>query len=124
MKLPIEHRHPHPYDHLLKQVGAVYYKIPYTPTITLTCLAYPGEWEHVLVTVHEKGQRPVMCPNWEEMCFAKDFFFDKHEVAVQYHPAESDYISNHPYALHLWRNDKMPVPPPGMIGVNELNGKF
>lgn len=127
MKLPIEHTHKHPYDDLLKRMGLLYYKIPYVDNLVLNCIVNPGkEWEQVSVTVSEQGERPVMCPSWEIMCFVKDFFFNKEEVAVQYHPAEADYISNHPFCLHLFRSVKvaMPLPPSGMIGVKELNGKF
>ena len=37
------------------------------------------------------------------MCRVKDMFFHPEEVAVQYHPKESEYVNRHPYCLHIWR---------------------
>lgn len=71
-------------------------------------------WDHVSVS-HSKS-RP---PSWEEMCMVKDMFFHKDETVIQYHPAEKDYINNHPYCLHMWKpqNETLPTPPTWMIGV-------
>jgi hypothetical protein len=49
------------------------------------------------------------------MCAIKDMFFEPEEAAVQYHPAKSQYVNNHPYCLHLWRPNNgtdLPTPPP------------
>lgn len=64
-------------------------------------------WEHVSVSTRRRT------PNWKEMCFAKDLFWDDEEVVMQLHPAKSNWINNHPYVLHLWRpvNEKIPLPP-------------
>jgi len=75
---------------------------------SLRVIASWGEgWDHVSVS------RSDMCPSWEQMCFAKDFFFLPNECVVQYHPPESSYVNNHPYCLHLWRpqNETIPTPP-------------
>lgn len=68
-----------------------------------------GGWEHV--SVHPKNQK--RCPTWEEMCAVKDMFFELEEVVMQLHPAHSEYVSNHPYCLHLWRplEREIPLPP-------------
>ena len=72
---------------------------------------YP--WEHVSVSL------PNRCPNWTEMCFVKDLFWDENEVVMQLHPAKKDYINNHPYCLHMWRPviAQIPLPPIEMVGV-------
>jgi hypothetical protein len=50
------------------------------------------------------------------MCWVKDAFFNEDECVVQYHPPKSDYINNHPYSLHLWRNVAIAFPmPPGIL---------
>lgn len=54
-------------------------------------------WDHVSVSLATR------CPTWEEMCFVKDVFFQPCEVAMQIHPAKSDYVNNQPFCLHLWR---------------------
>ena len=71
-----------------------------------------GGWDHVSVSFMHR------CPTWEEMCEIKRLFFYPEEVCVQYHPAESEYVNNHPYCLHLWRYQKtgMPMPPAWMVG--------
>jgi len=71
-----------------------------------------GGWDHVSVSPGNPNRKK--CPTWDEMCAIKDMFFEKEEVAVQYHPAESEYVNNHPYCLHLWRPNygvHMPTPP-------------
>ena len=73
-------------------------------------------WEHVSVSTR---RRP---PNWQEMCFVKDLFFDPEETVVQLHPPKSKWISNHPNCLHMWRNVhfEIPLPPSIMVGVQEV----
>lgn len=71
-------------------------------------------WDHVSVTCKDARR----CPTWEEMCWVKDLFWDKDEVVIQYHPAEKDYINNHPYCLHLFKPQGVfPVPLPEMVGL-------
>lgn len=59
--------------------------------------SFGGGWEHVSVSYRKR------CPNWDEMCRVKDMFFYPEEVAVQYHPRQSEYVNTHPYCLHIWR---------------------
>lgn len=71
--------------------------------------SFGGGWEHLSIsTIGEKR-----IPNWQEMCMFKDLFWLPEECVVQYHPAKSEYINNHPGVLHLWRpiNEKLPTPP-------------
>jgi len=69
-------------------------------------------WEHVSVSLQRR------CPNWPEMCSVKDLFWLPEEAVVQYHPPRSDYVSHHPYTLHLWRPVALaiPLPPAWMVG--------
>lgn len=66
-----------------------------------------GGWDHVSVSL------PNRCPTWAEMAAVKDMFFKPDEMAVEYHPAESDYVNLHPFCLHIWRSqtETMPKPP-------------
>ncbi len=69
-------------------------------------------WEHVSVSTK---RRP---PNWQEMCFVKNLFWDAEECVVQFHPPRSEYVNNHPNCLHLWKNTKVdfPLPPSILVG--------
>lgn len=66
-------------------------------------------WEHVSVSL------PNRCPTWAEMCFIKNLFWDADDVVMQLHPAQSDYINNHPFCLHLWRPVDQTIPTPDSI---------
>jgi len=70
-------------------------------------------WEHVSVSLRNR------CPNWEEMAFIKDQFWDESEAVMQLHPPKIDYISNHNFCLHLWRplRETIPLPPPECVGI-------
>lgn len=56
-------------------------------------------WEHVLIDLEAQKR----CATYEEMCNLKDIFWDENEIAIQVHPAKSDYINFCKYCLHLWR---------------------
>lgn len=71
-----------------------------------------GGWDHVSVTPSNRKRQT--CPTWDEMCAIVEMFFEPEECAVQFHPARSEYVNNHPYCLHIWRpnsGEKLPVPP-------------
>lgn len=72
-----------------------------------------GGWDHVSVSLEDR------CPTWSEISNIKDIFFEEEETVVQFHPAHSEYINNHPFCLHLWRNqnEKYELPPSWMTGV-------
>lgn len=71
-----------------------------------------GGWEHVSASYSNR------CPTWDEMCQIKRLFWDAEDVVIQYHPAESEYVNLHPFALHLWRpiGVELPTPPKFMVG--------
>lgn len=69
-------------------------------------------WEHVSVSTARR------VPNWLEMCFVKDLFWEPEDCIVQFHPPQSEYVNNHPYVLHLWKHiDGFPMPPTILVGV-------
>ncbi len=74
-----------------------------------------GGWEHVSMAPYKRS----IVPTWDDMCRLKDMFFEDDEVAVQYHPAKSEYVNNVPNCLHLWRplREVMPTPPAIMVGI-------
>lgn len=69
-------------------------------------------WEHVSVSVANR------CPNWIEMCFVKDLFWDEEETVIQFHPPKSEYVNCHRTTLHLWRNltNAIATPPSILVG--------
>jgi len=90
-------RHQHPPS----PTGASYglFHIPFR-SATLKVICCDGRetgWDHVSVSL------PNRVPNWEEMCFVKDLFFDEGETVVQFHPKASEYVNNCGTCLHLWR---------------------
>jgi hypothetical protein len=72
-------------------------------------------WEHISVSIPSEKR----CPTWDEMCYVKNMFFNPDECVVQFHPAESQYVNNHKYCLHLWKpiGVEFPVPDKSMVGV-------
>ncbi len=85
----------------------------------LQCVISDGAgWEHVSVTIQSTIRKVERCPTWEEMCIVKDIFFEPEETVMQLHPPKSQYVSTHPYCLHLWRplGIALPLPDPRMVG--------
>lgn len=74
-------------------------------------------WQHVSVSV-EGSHKP---PSWDTMCMIKDLFWDAEDWVVQFHPAKSQYVNNHPGCLHLWRptDQTMPTPESIMVGIKD-----
>ena len=72
-------------------------------------------WDHVSVSTESR------CPRWNGMQQVKDLFFEPEEVAMQLHPAKSEYVNNFPYCLHILRpqNTKIPTPPSILVGIKE-----
>jgi hypothetical protein len=82
--------------------------------LTFVVIVSDGEgWDHVSISL------PKRCPSWSEMCHFKDLFFEPHEVAMQLHPAESEYVNNHDFCLHIWRpqNRRIPTPQSILVGI-------
>lgn len=73
-------------------------------------------WEHVSVSTNRRA------PNWQEMCFVKDLFWDEEECVMQLHPPKSEWVNNHSYCLHLWKpiQVEIPRPPSIMVGIKKL----
>jgi hypothetical protein len=68
-------------------------------------------WEHLSISYKSS------IPTWDDMCIAKDIFFEKSDTCVQYHPAEADYVNVCKTCLHIWRpiNELLPKPPKEMV---------
>ena len=65
----------------------------------LFCIASNGRgWEHVSVS-------------------PKNLFFEPEETVIQFHPAQSQYVDQHQYCLHLWRpiEQEIPTPPVELV---------
>lgn len=73
-------------------------------------------WEHVSISLENR------CPNWGEMCYFKDLFFEDEECVMQLHPPKSNYVNNHKYCLHLWRPLETTIPMPSslLVGIKEM----
>ena len=63
-------------------------------------------WDHVSVSLHNRT------PTWTEMEFVKRLFFEPHEYAMQLHVPPTQHVNCHPYCLHLWRPQAVPIPVP------------
>ena len=72
-------------------------------------------WDHVSVAPFQKR----VTPSWNDMCILKDIFFKEDEVAIQIHPAKSEYVNNVDNCLHLWRCNykEMVLPPSILVGL-------
>lgn len=73
-------------------------------------------WQHVSVSARGR------CPTWEEMSWVKELFFEDEEAVMQLHPPRSQYVSQHPYCLHLWRPNVGGIPLPPSIAVGIVGG--
>jgi hypothetical protein len=72
-------------------------------------------WRHVSVSRRDSHKPPT----WEMMCAVKDLFWEAEDWVVQFHPARSEYINNHPGCLHLWQcMDRLqPTPESALVGL-------
>lgn len=68
-------------------------------------------WDHVSVS------RSDRCPTWDEMCQIKRRFFRDDETVMQLHVPPHENINMHPYCLHLWRPQDVPIPRPPAVMV-------
>jgi hypothetical protein len=78
-------------------------------------------WQHVSVSF---GQTSPKTPCWEVMSAVKDLFWGPEDVVVQFHPAKSSHVNNHPGCLHLWKctdGSAQPMPEAIMVGIPGLN---
>lgn len=81
----------------------------------LVIFSWGNGWDHVSVSYSNRT------PTWDEMCEIKDMFFNPDEAAVEYHPAEEQYVNNHPHCLHIWKPQgcTLPTPPTWMVGARK-----
>jgi hypothetical protein len=80
-------------------------------------------WEHVSVTIGAKGKAATRCPTWDEMCWVKSQFWNEDECVIEYHPPKSEYVSCHPFCLHLWKPIGIELPLPNSIFVGPAEFK-
>lgn len=83
------------------------------------CIASDCEgWEHVSLSISVKSKRYLM-PTWDDMCLIKSMFWDDEDAVMQFHPPKSEYVNNHNYVLHLWRecNKNQVMPPSILVGI-------
>lgn len=88
--------------------------------LNLLIIASDGEgWRHVSVSIIGRNGRPTLPPSWSIMCQVKDLFWEPEDWVVQYHPAHSEYVNNHPGVLHLWQplTSPLPTPPALLVGI-------
>jgi hypothetical protein len=87
------------------------FEIPFKSFKLTVIVSDEGSWDHVSVSLKNRN------PNWDEMCFVKDLFFEPEELAIQYHPPKSLYKNIHSHCLHLWRCKNNPhiLPPIWMV---------
>jgi hypothetical protein len=73
-------------------------------------------WEHVSVRAMRDGKRSRV-PSWREMCYVKDLCWGPDDVVMQLHPAQREYVNQHPHVLHLWRprTGEVPCPPRELV---------
>lgn len=84
------------------------------------CIASDGMgWEHVSVTVRTKSRKITQTPTWDVMQWMKEVFWDDEDVVIQFHPAKSQYVNNHPNVLHLWRpiGNGIQIPDSILVGI-------
>jgi hypothetical protein len=70
-------------------------------------------WEHA--SIHIMQGRESLTPNWEDMCYIKNLFWEESDTVIQYHPAKNDYVNVHPNVLHLWRATEQAFPQPPKV---------
>lgn len=85
------------------------FKIPFKGRELFVIASHGAEWDHVSVSLSNRT------PNWQEMCFIKDLFFEKEECVIQYHPPKSKYVDIHSCCLHLWKPHNIEIPMPPLI---------
>lgn len=86
--------------------------------LKIKCIASDGMgWRHVSVSIHNSA----MTPSWSVMQQVKDLFWEPEDWVVQFHPAHSDYVNNHPGCLHLWQPTDATLPKPDSIMVGFKN---
>lgn len=91
--------------------GAFRFSSPIDKAPLMVIASFGMGWDHVSIS------RKNRCPNWPEMCFIKDIFFEDDEVVIQYHPKKTEYVNDHNNCLHLWKPHNIELPMPDVIMV-------
>lgn len=91
--------------------GAFRFNSPIDKAPLVVIASFGMGWDHISVS------RKNRCPNWPEMCFIKDIFFEDDEVVIQYHPKKSEYVNDNKNCLHLWKPHNIELPMPDVIMV-------
>lgn len=83
------------------------FRIPFEGRDLHVIASHGGGWEHVSVSLSNRN------PNWREMSFIKDLFWEPDDCVIQYHPPKKDYVNLCDTCLHLWRpiDIEIPLPP-------------
>lgn len=69
-----------------------------TKTATISAMNFKDDdFEHVMLNPKHR------LPTYEEMVSLKEIFWEQDEVAMQVHPAKSQYVNIEIFSLHLWR---------------------
>jgi hypothetical protein len=116
MKVPEEYRLKHGYMGSDKTYGNNgVFLIPFEGRELQVIASDHAEWEHVSVSLTNRT------PNWKEMCFIKNLFWDENECVVEFHPPKSEYVNNHEFCLHLWKKigHNFEMPPSIFVGLKE-----
>ena len=76
-------------------------------------------WEHVSISL------PNRCPNWKEMSYVKELFWDDEDIVVQFHPKKSEHVNMHDTCLHLWKwnEGEIPCPTSYLVGLTDKQMK-
>jgi len=101
-------------DSTYGQNGA--FVIPFQGRDLFVIASDEGQWDHVSISLKNRT------PNWKEMCFIKDLFWDNEETVWQYHPPRSQYVNDCENCLHLWKLQgfDMPLPPSIFVGLSAV----
>lgn len=86
--------------------------------LPVKCIVSDGSgWQHVSVSIEGSTQPP----SWSIMCQVKDLFWEPEDWVAQFHPAQSEYVNNHPGVLHLWKclDKEFPKPDRLMVGFKD-----
>ena len=116
LKYTINHPFCGPYNELDGANGALVIPSCESHRKLLILVSNGMGWEHL--SVHAVGKnKESRLPNYQEMCYLKNLFWEDEDVVVQFHPKKSEYVNQHPHTLHLWRSIDKEFPTPQMSQV-------
>jgi hypothetical protein len=97
--------------------GAFFVPQPHGGRHLLCIASSEGNWDHVSVSMKSK------CPSWNDMSHVRRLFFKPEETVMELHVPNVEHINFHPYCLHLWRPQAVPIPLPPSIFVGPSSAK-